>query len=276
MSTIVIRPHMLPGYADCERRAVSKAMPNLIEAAGFRLNEDRRTAGGVIGSAVHLQAEYTLRHKIEHGTLGNDREAEQRAVQFLDEEAKLGVAWDETSPNQYDAQRQVQRMTHSYRRFLAPQLKPFLVETRLEARFNDRIIVSGQTDLLTAEPGNVRDLKTGVQSRANQAQLGSYILLSRSHGHKPERALEDWIKRNRLSKDQDPPVTFVYDVGVAERSAYAVLTRMDQAFAEFKHRLQVGHAPPEDAFLANPASNLCSAKWCPAHGTRFCREWKPK
>lgn len=267
---------MLPGYADCERRAVAKAMRPLIEAAGFGLNADHRTAGGVIGSAIHRQAEYTLTYKMKHGTLGNDLEAEQRAIQFIDEESKLGVMWDDTSPNKPDAQRQAQRMTMSYRRGLAPKLNPLLVETRLEAKFSTRIVVSGQSDLLTAEPGNVRDLKTGVQSRANQAQLGSYRLLARSHGHIAEKTFEDWIPRDRLSKAQRDPITFIYDADIAERSAFAILTRLDQAYADFKHRLVAGHAPPEDAFLANPASNLCSAKWCPAHGTKFCREWKPK
>jgi hypothetical protein len=29
------------------------------------------------------------------------------------------------------------------------------------------------------------------------------------------------------------------------------------------------------AFPANPGSKLCSAKWCPAWGTTFCREHQP-
>ena len=166
-------------------------------------------------------------------------------------------------------------MVASYRKFIAPNINPTYVESRLFAKVTENIDLTGQSDVMTQEPGRIRDTKTGVAPRPNHAQLGGYKLIARSNGlPSPRELLEDFIPRVTLKKDQPPPVTTTYDPTIAEHAAHQVIDRMVQSLGEFEARVQSGAKPPEYAFMANPNSMLCSEKWCPAYGTSFCREWR--
>lgn len=280
LGKVTIRPSSLPSFADCERRAAAKLLrPKLVEL-GWKLRYDLRSIAAIVGTAVHAGVENTLRHKIEHGTLSLESDAFDTAVDTVASEfrgasaASEEVTADKVTPNASVARDQVVRMVRSYRRVLAPKLNPVMVEGRLECELGPRVIVSGQSDVMTAEPGRVRDTKTGMRMRPNQAQLGAYGILARAHGHNISETVEDFIQRVPLGKEQPPPFTYQYDAAIAERSAVAATTRFVSSIEEFERRLIDQDAPPEDAFLANPMSALCSAKWCPAHGTTFCREWR--
>jgi hypothetical protein len=275
--TTVIRASSLPSYTDCPRRWAARTLSKEIEAVGFDIARNMPpSVGASVGTATHGGAAFIMTEKMKSGELGNQSEAEQRALDDFETSTKTGVLWDEATPNISDAQKQVVRMVNVFRHSIAPQVQPLAVERRLEARVGEGFVLSGQSDLQTIEPGRIRDLKTGRFPRMHYAQLGAYSILART-AH-PEIATEevcvDFIQRVALSKPQPDTVTDDYDQAVAEQAAVNTIARIRSDVEEFRHRIEDGGAPPEHAFLANPASMLCSPKWCPAHGSTFCREHK--
>lgn len=277
LGKIKIRPSSLPSFADCERRAAAKMLLEQLQRLGWTMRGDTRGIAAIVGTAVHAGVERTLKAKIKSGEISPEDEATDAAAQSITDQFRdttSEVVGDKLTPNATAARDQAARMVRSYRKNLAWRLNPIIVEGRLEADFGHRIVISGQTDVMTGEPGRVRDTKTGMRPRPYQAQLGTYLILARAHGHDMQETVEDFIQRVALSKEQPPPITYAYDGEIAERSAVAAINRFVASIEEFERRLVEQDAPPEDAFLANPMSALCSAKYCPAHGTKFCREWR--
>lgn len=271
--TVYIRPSLLPGWGDCARRSAARSFRKLIEGAGFKLRHSGQTVGAAVGTAVHEGAHYTMLHKMDHGDIGNDSEAEDRAVEsFKATGAEAPITFDATTPQVPTAHKQIARMLKSYRRSLAPTIDPVIVEKRLETTWQPGVIISGQVDTMTAEPGRIRDLKTGVMQRANQAQYGAYGIIHDAHGFDVSEIMEDFVPRVRISSEQPDPTTTVYDYAAAVAAAEGIIDNVVASLTAFQARLQVGHPQPEWAFMANPMSMLCSAKWCPAHSTPFCRE----
>ena len=275
--TTVIRASSLPSYTDCPRRWAAKTLAKEIRSLGFNIANAMPTSiGASVGTATHSGAAFIMTEKLASGELGNQIEAEQKALEDFDNSTKDGVLWDEATPNLNDAQKQVIRMVKVFRCTIAPNVHPLAIERRLECRVGEGFVLSGQSDLQTLEPGRIRDLKTGRFPRSHYAQLGAYSLLART-AHPSEDTKEvcvDFIQRVALKNPQPDTVVEFYDQAVAEQAAVSTLSRIRQDVTEFRSRIENGGAPPEHAFLANPASMLCSQKWCPAHGSSFCREHK--
>lgn len=273
----IIRASSLPSYTDCPRRWAARTLVNEVVSAGYDIAQAQPPSiGASVGTATHSGAAHIMGHKLATGQLGNQTEAEQLALEGFGEAARTGVLWDEATPNMNDAHKQVVRMVRVFRHTIAERAEPVAVERRLEANVGDGFLLSGQSDLQTIEPGRIRDLKTGRFPRSHYAQLGAYSLLART-AH-PEQVTKevcvDFIQRVPVAKPQPDTVTEFYDQVVAEQAATATIARIKSDVDEFRHRLEEGGSPPEHAFLANPASMLCSRKWCPAFGSSFCREHK--
>jgi hypothetical protein len=275
----VIRVSALAGYPDCPRRAAARLFWREISDVGFRLRYIPRGIGALIGSAVHHGAATVLGAKAKTGVLPlrtvaieNSREALAESV------ADADIQYDTpngATHNMRDAIDQVVRMTGVYHDNVAPTVNPILVEERLEAEVEQGIILSGQPDLVAREPDAIRDLKTGVRMPASFApQLGGYSLLSRSHGHKIERASIDYVQRVNPKKPQPPPVETEAAIATAETAASAILRHIATDIDTFRHGDPARRIRPGDpwAFMANPASMLCSPKYCAAFGTEFCHE----
>lgn len=270
-----IRPSSLTTADDCARRFAARHLAEMIASAGYELNRStRRHVGAAVGTAVHAGAAYTLETKRLTGYLGNPTEAEDRAAAALDEELQGETQWDDTTSGVPIAKRQVQRMVRSYRRFLAPELTPLLVETRLTIDVGDGWTVSGQADgVMAGDPHEeIRDLKTGTRARSNVAQYGAYAIVWRSHGYQVRTLVEDYLARVRIDREQPPPVPIAADVAVSSQHAWETIERIKAAAGEFERRVADPTArPPHLAFPANPASQLCSPNFCPAFGTQFCQ-----
>lgn len=273
MTDRVIRPSSLTTWADCGRRWASQHLTAEIEAAGYKLQIQRVThVGAAIGSGVHAAASYTLEEKRRTGELGNDTEAEQRAVAEFEERAEWGLDWDDASDNVSVAKRQVARMTRSYRRYLAPEIDPIIIEQRLEANIAEGWKLSGQMDDTTGDPDTIiRDLKTGTRQRANNIQYGAYGLILHAHGYNVRGLIEDFIPRVKIKDEQPRPHSTEIPLQAAAIDAMETMEDIIRSTAEFERRLasQTGRAP-HSAFRANPGSSLCSPRWCRAWGTEFC------
>lgn len=275
----IIRCSSLAGYSDCPRRAAARLFRREIKAAGFVLRYLPRGIGALVGTAVHRGVAHVLGAKAKTGTLPARTVAIEASREALAEGVE-GVEVQFDAPagathNMRDAIDQTTRMSGVYVDTVAPTVNPVIVEERLEAEVEVGLVLSGQPDLICREPGAIRDLKTGVRMPASFApQLGGYSLLSRSHGHRIERAAIDFVKRVNPSKPQPPPVTNEAVIAHAEAAASSILRQMAFDLDTFRHGDEARRIRPGDpwSWAANPSSMLCSAKWCPAFNTEFCHE----
>lgn len=274
----IIRASSLVRYPDCARRTATQIHRPEIEAIGHRLRRLGYSIAAILGSATHRGAEVVLREKAESGELPPADVATDACLDQLSESLKQGeTSFDQTTPNRSDAIRQGVSMSRLFHRSVAPRISPLLVEHRLEASAGQGIILSGQADCIAIEPGQIDDLKTGARSPGNfNAQIGSYSLLARSAGIEIEQGAIDFIKRVPVNKVQPDPIRVVVPLAIAEQTAANVLRHVIddlRVFREGDERLGLRPGDPA-AFLANPNSVLCSAKYCAAHGTSFCHEWR--
>lgn len=278
MDPLTIRASALSDFPDCDRRGAVKSFRRLVEMMGYTLRTTVSHVGAAIGTGVHHAAKVMLDEKAKTGALPPESVATDAAIEALRERAAEGVAYDRDTTSLNAAEQQARRMTQAYRIGIAPKVNPLVVEQRFEAAVpwtKYPIILSGQSDVIAREPQRIRDLKTGKRSH-HRPQLGAYALLARTCDLDVTKTTEDFIPRVALTKPQPPAQTFDHDLDGCEQAAVAVIKHIDAQLDVFLNgdearRIQVGDAW---AFVANPKSKLCSAKFCPAHGTEFCREWQ--
>jgi hypothetical protein len=275
---LVVRPSSMAAYPDCPRRWAARRLAGDIEALGYQLRSLDIGIAAVVGSAVHAGAATTLAEKVQTGALAPVTVATDAAMQTLHNGVADGCMWDRTTANRADAELQTRRMVGIYRQVLAPQIDPVSVEARLEAMFSPAIVVSGQHDVLAREPHALCDLKTGRQPAHCKPQLGAYSLLARTYDHPVTALHEHWVPRTPISKPQPRPAIFKHDMQAAEAAGVAVLRAIERDVNVFRDGDAEHNIPPGEpwAFIANPSSTLCSATYCPAHGTEFCREWRAR
>lgn len=276
----VIRCSALTMYPDCPRRSAARLFRREIEAAGFRLRSTPHGIGAAIGTAVHKAAAVTLDEKARSGSLPPASVATDAALDGLKEQLGEGeVAYDTATHNRNDALRQAIGMAKVYHRIVAPAVEPIIVEERLEAEVSPGIVLSGQPDVVAREPNRIRDLKTSVRPGGSHApQIGGYSLLARSNELEIDEAAVDSIKRVAVGKPQPDPVSRPVAIARAETAASNIIRMIERDLDTFRHGDAARRVLPGDpwSFAANPQSMLCSAKYCPAHGTSFCNEWQPK
>jgi hypothetical protein len=275
----IIRCSALSGYPDCPRRGAARLFWREIEAAGYRLARTVRGIGAAIGTSTHKSAATTLEEKARSGKLPPLSVAQDAAVATLHDELAGEIRYDtDRGPthNASQAEAQTLAMSSAYHRVVAPTVEPIIVEQRLEAEVEPGLILSGQPDLVCREPAQVRDLKSGTRRPGSNApQLGGYSLLARSNGMDIAEAAIDFVQRVAVNKPQPDPVTDPVPIGPAETAAVNIIRTIARDLDVFRHGDPERRIMPGDpwAFMANPASMLCSAKWCPAHGSDFCHEW---
>jgi len=252
---------MLPGWADCSRRAAAKQYRKIIEGAGFPLRKLKPSIGAAIGTAVHTVAGGMLEQKRD-GLALDPRPPSAMSLKEFMEEIAGGVEWDDTTPNLQTAHKQITSLAAAYRP-LIEAVEPVLVEQNFKATISDGWQLTGKIDLFDAA-GKLDDLKTGSVARPYIQQAGGYVLLLEAHGHKVEGAGNTFIKRVRPTKPQPAPKHTDFDLDSARRSAFA-------AIQEIRSDVE-GFAETGDpyAFRANPMSMMCTEKYCPAWGTEFC------
>lgn len=253
---------MLPGYADCARRAVAKQYPTIVRAAGFELRELAPSIGAAVGTAVHKAVEMMLL-AVRSSETPSVSDAVEAAMQAFRDEVKDGAEYDETTPNRRAAEQQIISLARAYVPMLSG-VRVAAVELDLRASLGGGWEITGHVDLYT-EDGRVDDLKTGALPRPYQAQLGGYSLLMRSNGYAVNAVGTTWIPRVSTRKPQPPATRSDYPLGVCERTAFATINAIRRDVEAFEETGDPYVIP------ANPMSLMCSPKYCPAHGTPFCR-----
>lgn len=278
----VLRCSSLSWWPDCPRRSAARLFRVEIEAAGYKLRQTPTGVGSVIGTSLHGAAEFVLSRKAHSGgALPPVNDALDAARDTLQHELGRGeVDFDATSPTRSVALRQIISMTRAYCRTIAPKVDPILVEERLEAEVEPGLILSGQPDVVAREPRRIRDLKSGAKAAPGSAsaQVGGYSLICRSNSIDVVEAGLDYIRRVSPDRPQPDPISTNIVVETAETAAANIVRAIAGDLKTFREGDPERRILPGDAwsFIANPQSVLCSAKYCPAHGTSFCREWQEK
>lgn len=266
---ITVRASSISGYADCPRRWAARHLTGMLVMVGFYPRSLPSSVGAVIGSGTHSAVAFDLEHKMRTGVLAKFSDAEAAGMEELHERIEReGVMYDEISQDVNDAQLQVRRLARTYRDHVGENIRPIVVEQRMNVRHNTGMVISGQIDNLIEKPNRLRDVKTGKSRGANFGQYGGYSRILRAHKLPIAEITEDFIRRVPLAKPQPAPLSVPYDIDVCETQSEQTLQRIARDVARFKS------TGDRESFLANPASSLCSDRFCPAAGTSFCPLWR--
>lgn len=258
---MILRPSTLSSYPDCPRRSIASTQPNLIASQGYKPVELLPEIASIIGTSAHGVMESTLNTKIRTGELGSLKQGLEYGINLYEESTKDGVVWDAHASTHDQARFQITEIAKHYHNNVSPIVNPIQVEQELSGTIRDYQIV-GHIDI--TEPTRCRDKKTGVYKPKSKAQLGAYSWLMHVNGHTvTDNPIVDWVPRRK-----NKYVMIEYDLKESLQSAKNVLNRMIDDIERFK----ISEDPAE--FMANPMSQMCSNKLCPAHGTEFCKEWK--
>lgn len=262
---IEIRASSISSYSDCARRAMADA---LYSRDGPRLGL-RDMIGINIGALMG-----TVIHKI----VGADMENEGKASEWLEAELKKeskrfgGIRFDKKkTPGLSVAASQLRGMAHRVKDMVEEWNMGSVIEKDMSRELSlegEKFVLGGRPDRISGDY-RIHDLKTGAAwygAMPHAAQLGAYTILSEKGGHVGgdgrikeclihfiPRSADDEIKEGRLERDAC--------VGMARVG----LTTALRAWKNWGKR-----GNPDD-IDANPRSMLCSADYCRAHGTPFCK-----
>jgi len=261
---VLLRPSNFPMWPDCQRRTAARMFGTEIADAGYHLREIATSVGASVGTATHTAVAHCLTEKMQGRGVPPDVDCTDKGIDELRKRiADEGVQWDATTPNLNTAQRQVQRQYKIYRLVVAERINPVAVEHRVTVNTIRGNKLSGQIDC--ADTG-IRDLKTGTVARNNIAQYGGYSMLRRGEGHAVPTITEDYVPRVAIDKEQPPPLEIAHNPQLAEAVAARIIQDIESAYEQFRS------TGDNLTFLANPASVLCSDRFCLAHGTDWCEE----
>lgn len=256
---------MLPSYQDCPRRTIARSYRMFVEERGFTVRSGGASIGATVGTGAHAGAAHLLISKRDGTPCREADAAEIGIVEFrrcLETEGE--TVWDATTGNSSTAEKQLVRMTSVFYHQVLPVCLPREVESQRKAQIQPDVFLQGRTDLET-DDNDLHDLKFGSVPRFYIGQFGGYSLLRRSHGGTiPRRLIMDHIPRVKISAPQPAAVQTLYDPSTAEKAAWATIGFIVRDLTAFLATGDPWTIP------ANPTSNLCSEKYCPAWGTTFC------
>ena len=174
-----------------------------------------------------------------------------------------GIFYDTASPSANICEKQVENLSLAFYHDALPDIDPLELETSLSLDLNEEFSLSGHPDIIS-RPG-IDDLKFGGVKRRYQAQVGAYAYLAMKSGRtKPGELRIIHIPRTPIAKPQGLTEITRYDVSDCIHEASDVVRTIAN---QLKHFLST--CDPS-CFPANPASILCSNKYCPA----FCvKQW---
>lgn len=272
-----IRASATNNWADCERRLVATAFPDLVMARGIELERRPTHIGAHVGTAAHASVASMWR---EVAASGGDWPSyvmafEVGVASLENTFAADGVVYDDTTKDRQEAIIATDKIVKAYRNHRSPAVVPLAFETLLEARIKRGWKLTGHVDLMSTDAVFVADtelddLKTGVSVPSPGPQLGSYDMLLEAVRTPVKSVRMTFIRRVRRTAEQPPPLIVPMDRAIIRRQARfaieEITTKVDAL------------AKGADIFTAkaNTNSRLCSAKFCSAFGTDWCPESRSK
>jgi hypothetical protein len=245
-------------------------MHDELVANGYQLREYSRVGiAPTIGHCVDLGASALLRAKLE----GRDFPflgAVEMAIAEFGRTIAGGCDYDAVTRNPNDAEIQIRRMLLVYHEQVLPGLKPQSIQRELTATLSGGFILIGHWDCRDTEK-LLHDLKTGHSRWPVTPQLGLYVILGAANKLPIDAAVVDYIERVAVNKPQPGAIKFYYQAELLKRHAIAVVNRV-------RRDILAVRAGDLDSVPANPFSQFCSRRFCPAHGIKgekvFCDWWQ--
>ena len=261
-----IRASSLPYYTDCPRKWAANSIPrDIIEGLGIKLRTQVPYVYAKMGTGTHSGVALSLRRKKDGIMLPNPLDdIYQAGIEKFREEIHEGVIWDSVTNNINTAEKQIQNVLRAYYNVVLPQIEPLGIEYALKAKIDDDYMLTGHMDVNCEN--EIRDFKNGVRDPKAFAQMGGYAILKKANKEgQAKKLIIDHIKRTSLKKPQAMPEVVEYDVIESEREAKAIYKRIIRDMNDFLNSGDPG------IFMANLHSNLCSAKYCRAYKTKWCK-----
>lgn len=262
---IYIRASILPMYFDCPRRSASQLFGREVESFDYKLKWVPKGIAAIVGTAAHESAGHVVDNLVDRGDRGKLGDATEKGIVRYRQEFEKGAEFDDTTPNNNHAEKQIGMLARSYFHEIAPGLDLVSVEReiKLKAQVDRDTVISGHIDYNSEE--TIRDLKTG-RPGGYLSQLGGYSLLRNSNGYNKAGALYiDHLPRTPIAKAYPGARVIRADRFLCEEAAYSVIVAIQNSYNDF---MKSGKAW---AFPANPKSMLCNPKYCRAYDTKFCK-----
>ena len=274
---IGIRASILPGYLDCQLRAAVTVLGSDFREHGYEIARPRSNIGALFGSGMHGGGEAALKELMLAGSMMPLSAIEDasitafRARHAEEVEYESDLVMDEDSPTIDAAEAQLRRAARQWRADVLESANPIAVESYVEADLLPGVKLTGHADLLHLDGQGtrrrLRDLKTSRRKQTGakfQSQIGAYSLLFRSEGYETTDAQIDHLRRVPISKPQPPMEMEPLEVEACEQIAHSTLTDFATKALAFRD-----DGDPS-RFLVNPASMLCSPRFCRAFGSAVC------
>lgn len=247
-------------------------MVAMLEEAGFHPPKSERSgAAAVVGTAAHAFAMRILEAKIAGSDIsGVDAslisEAKDAANDSISKElSERGVEWDAEIHSRDKAFQLVMALGSVFAEF-ADTFNPVEVEFSMSGLLakgegsSPSVYLSGHGDIREVD-NRIRDLKFGRKAAGYQFQLGGYAILSKAEGKDATGLTIDHFPRKKTIEYKRSD----YNTMACGSEAFKLLQRTIESVRAFER------SGSPNCFHANPSSQLCSQKWCPAFGTPFCR-----
>lgn len=279
----IMRASSLPSFNDCALNASchikvidGDKQVGLPEFMGFTLNRsDKSGRKSVVGTALHKAGETYLQAKIDKKPISL-LAAREAMMQNLDENF---VEDEETNAAEKKESRPIATKDSAAEyldamwRTLGPVVEkfdPIAVEIETTRVLDENTVITGHPDWVLRVPGGIKvdDLKTtgAPVPMTFPAQVGEYINQIEDMGLYEEEIVEGGTTAVRRLKQKPPTVHKTsYDVGAIKEFANNTAHRFSANIDRF---LATGDP---NSFNANPKSNICNPKYCPAYGTDYCK-----
>ena len=260
---ITIRASSFPELFDCPARWEAKYVRNL------RLP---RSSGAQLGTAIHASTALFDTALVEGNPITAD-EAAGAAVDAI-HHPQEEVTWDDDMKPQ-SAERIALALHGKYCALVAPTQNYIGVEVTCEAlHITDLgLIVTGSTDRVRSNEADglgISDLKSGATAVGADGRV-------KTAGHLAQLAVYEMLTAHALGRPMNIPAQIIgLQTGKTDKAQRVAVASLDTPSAvligteEQPGYLEMASSLLHSGnFYGNPRSQLCGAKYCPAHGT--CR-----
>jgi hypothetical protein len=245
---------MIPSYNDCARRAAAKQWPELAVSVGVIIKQLPPSIGASVGTAAHVGSIALVK---------NESDVIDRSVEKLREITQNGVLYDTITGKLNDAEQQVITLVGGFKKQILPGITDVTRCEQSRRAIALEFEITGSSDIETVN--SIPDLKFGNKCRPYHGQLGVYSLIRSAEGDsKPERLYVIHGPRTPVKKTFSGFTIIDYDVDMCEKIAWVTMQHIKSHIDAFDKK-----SDPM-VFPANPMSMMCTDKYCPAWGTKWC------
>lgn len=254
-----IHASKLDDFADCPLRAAASMLKKEFAALGLEARIVPQWISATVGTGIHKGvAELHFGKSVQEAVVAARAEFRVRKV-------KDNATYTSKFPNDTIIDAHIEEYVVFYSRSVQASRTPKLIEQNFKYTIRADITMDSTIDLYTSED-SLNDLKTGDIVTPAWNQLGMYLFLLVQHGHKPRKAMLDYLRR---PKDGYPVghEPYVYAVEHCLETSKRTVARLIKDYDNFNR------TNDPRVFTTNPRSSNCNSRMCPLFGTNACPSW---